>query len=107
MVNPLTYTIPDAPVIDAFRGFVIVAGALLFLGAPIAWWRMRHVVPTRIRGLLVVLLGADGYISATEAQQYGLPMLVWRLPLGFVVIVGALVYLARLSLAVAGDDPVK
>lgn len=105
-MNPLTYTVPDAPVIDTARGIIAGVGVLLLVFAPAIWWRLRHQLPHRIRGLLIVLIGSDVYISATEAQQIGRQMVVWRLPLAVLVIVGALAYLIRLATAVdRGEQP--
>lgn len=103
----LTYTVPDAPLIDALRGVCTVVGCALFIAAPAIWWHARRILPTRIRGLVLVLLASDVYVSATEAEQIGHPMLVWRLPLGLLVIVGALIYMVRLAVAVGSNQPVK
>lgn len=106
-MNPLTFTIPDQPIIDGLRGFVAVAGIILIISGPFTWWRLRAVLPRRVFGLFVVFIGADIYITATELQQIGHRMLVWRLPLGFLVILGALVYIARLAVAVADQRPIR
>lgn len=106
-MTALTYTISDQPWIDALRGFIVIAAILLALAAPAAAIRYRRNLPRRVVSLLIVLVCADAYIGGTEAQQIGQRMLVWRLPLGFAVILGAIAYIARMSVAVEGHEPIR
>jgi hypothetical protein len=75
----LTYRIADHLWIDAWR-YAVIVGAFFAIGA--AWFyytRVEHKI--RVHSIYVCTNTAVAiFIILQEAQQLGLPMLVWRLP---------------------------
>lgn len=74
-IDPLIYTISDAPIIDVLRVITALAGMLLFIVSTVRW--LQHE-----RFWTGMAFMAFGMLTALqEIQQMGQPFLVWRCPI--------------------------
>lgn len=90
----MSLTVPDSAVIDAFRGVAVSLGCLLIVGLIIL--RLFGDLNRKARAAVYTVILLSLPPLATEVEQIGKPMLIWRLP------VTTVAFLVGLGWAVRG-----
>lgn len=86
----LEYTVPDTTGIDLLRGIVICLGAAVLVYSSLTiHFCWTHGIRWIGRWLLAFAVGI--LAAAQEFEQYGKPMVVWRLPVLIAGVIGALI----------------